>query len=69
MRTLGGIRPPDLEIRRLLLCPAELLGYVAPLFWLFWGAVSVFLYVFANYRVLSLVYRLFRVVRWVRYKV
>ena len=58
--TLGGIRTPDLEIRRLLLCPAELLGYVAPLFWLFWGAVSVFLYVFTNYRVLSLVYRLFR---------
>lgn len=27
----------------------------------FWGAVSVFLYVFTNYRVLSLVYRLFRV--------
>lgn len=25
----------------------------------FWGAVSVFLYVFTNYRVLSLVYRLF----------
>ena len=35
----------------------------------FWGAVSVFLYVFANYRVLSLVYRLFRVGCWVRYKV
>ena len=32
-----------------------------------WGAVSVSLYVFANYRVLSLVYRLFRVVRWVRF--
>lgn len=27
----------------------------------FWGAVSVFFYVFTNYRVPSLVYRLFRV--------
>ena len=44
MRTLGGIRTPDLEIRRLLLCPAELLGYV------------FFLYIFINYRLLSPVF-------------
>lgn len=45
VRTLGGIRTPDLEIRRLLLCPAELLGYVAPLFCLF-GVLLVFFSMF-----------------------